>query len=793
MKRRIGLQLGGALGVLACALLVACGGGGGGGSPLPNSGGGGATSTPVVTPTPTIAPTSQATSVAVTAGVAAQASFGAISNGTTTVIQSATATLPVVSAAATANLSLSAALPSGDPTPSAHNVLLKRPQTLGAAATGLAYFALSFSAAEQVTETPGFTVVFPSGQPLPPEPTNYYYLVVYDPTGGLGTGWQEVSGPATPSASSLTFTPQAVSPAISLVANTTYIFGIVSTGTPLMTPSPSPSPTPTASPTPTTSPTSSPTATPTGTGTPTPAPGTAPTLPPVTNFRGWGPSDVANAFKFPVQSGYNGQGQTVAIVGDEVPASSDVNTYLSKFGVTGAIYTGSIVTVNVDGGAIPGSDSGGLGEATLDVETVSGLAPGATVRFYAIPDLSDQSFVDAYNQVLTDSGTSPVGVMSLSFGGCEGYNGANYTTAEHPVLENLATSGIAVVASSGDQGNECYLGQPSPGPQFTPGPNYPASDDSVIGVSGTQTDTSITSTVPWNDLNGATGGGVSSLFTPPPGQIGLSGLASQTFRNVPDVTLPSVKVAVELGGSMQTFDGTSWSAPETAAMLSEIFEYCGGPLPTTFTSPQNLFYKAYGRSTSDFVDVTGGNNQYNGTSPFFTAVAGPDNVGGLGEPLGIDVANTLCANHTPSMVRASRMARTVQGYAPAVARTLNNVPRVPGLRDLGPRNPNADTRIVLVLRSNPSLPSDLQNVASQLNAAGFRVTSATGMVIDAYAPASVVSGYFRSNLHDFAQGGAGTRFSNVSAVTIPAAIAPYVQGVITNNLIVARHFTHRIH
>ncbi len=536
---------------------------------------------------------------------------------------------------------------------------------------------------------------------------------------------------------------------------------------------------------------------------PTPAaslvPGTDPTLPPHSaSTSGWGPQDVANAFQFPVQSGYNGKGQTIAIFGDMSPAQADITQYLTYFNAAGAA-TGSFTVVPVTGGSTTG-DPGGLDEGTLDVETVAGLAPGANIRYYSVPTtLSDQDFINAYNAVLQDATQYNIHVFNISYGGCEAYQGVDYTNPDHSVLAQLAAAGIAVVASSGDQGNEC--GNPvAATPANVPGVNYPASDPNVIGVGGTQTTTSIASTLAWNDAvnanaGGASGGGVSVVFTPPPSQIGVAGFASQSMRNVPDIAFPAVGVALFVGGTgRQLKDGTSWSAPQAAALLAEIDEYCGGSISPSFASPQSLFYLAYARSPQAFVDDIGNNNNYlNNTAPSYTAKAGPDNVTGLGEPLGARVAATLCPNRTPQIVARSMALPISAAYGPSHDFVLNNVPRLPGLSDLGERAAAAPTRVVLVMRATPTMASDLQSVAAKLREAGFDVTSASGMVIDATAPAATLASYFRTSLHEYAQPGAGTRYANAAKMTLPAAIAPYVQSVVADNLRIARPMLERAH
>ncbi|HVA29539.1 MAG TPA: protease pro-enzyme activation domain-containing protein [Candidatus Baltobacteraceae bacterium] len=683
---------------------------------------------------------------------------------------------------------MSATVPTGDPTPSARNE--RGRFTLGIPNTPVAYFDFSVSNTVTITQSPGFTVVLPSSVTVT---AGNAYAVVY--AAGLTTGWEEVAGPVA-AGNTMTFPAAAVSPSpFTLTAGVHYIFAIVTTGTVVI-----PTPTPTPSPTPV------PTATPTGTGTATPAPTPtlAPTLAPTTNPNGFSPSQVANAFQFPVQSGYNGAGQTIVILGDYSPTQSDLNTYLAAFGITSA--GASFTTVPINGFVAPGTDTNGQGEATLDVETVAGLAPGATIEYYAMPSLTGSNFTLAYTQLTNDANAS---VMTASFGGCE-YSGYSDATQD-PLLAQAAAKGITMFASSGDQGNECFTGGT---PQFSPGPNYPASDPNVVGVGGQENFTaagtcpagpsgspSLTSVAVWNDCffssgQGASGGGVSTLFTPPPYQTGYG--ISTTFRNVPDIAMPAEGVAINLQGAWATYGGTSWSSPLAAAMTAEINEYCGGSMVfPAASSPVARFYTAFSRASSNFLDITTGNNQFATSTPFYSAATGYDNVTGLGAPYGMLVAAALCPSHVASAHPMTAMHGTaavaIDTYGVARDTSLGFVPHLAGTTDMGSRG-SAPVKVVLVMRATPTLASDEANVVSSLQAAGFTITQTfpNHLAIAASAPASTVDRYFQTSIHNVSQSQYGMRYANTAPVVLPASIARVVHGAIVDNLVIARWFHHRI-
>jgi len=504
-------------------------------------------------------------------------------------------------------------------------------------------------------------------------------------------------------------------------------------------------------------------------------------LPPISHgpSGGWGPYAVANAFQFPVQSGFNGAGTTVAIIGDNPPALTDLSGYLVPFNIT---FTGTYRVQPVGAGS-PMTDQGGLFESTLDIETVMGLAPGANIIYYSMPDASDQSFLGALNQILSDQQTN---VVSISYGGCESGNLATFDS----LLAQGASQGIAIAVSSGDWGDRCT-------PTSFPGVDYPASDPHVIGVGGTESSSSIASTRAWNDLlassgQTATGGGVSAYYALPQYQSGLAGEASTTNRNVPDVAMPADIVAVYYQGQWVGAVGTSWGAPQVAAQVAEIYQYCNA----AFVNPVNIFYHAYAVSGySDFLDVTTGNNRFKSDHTYFSAAPGFDNVSGIGIPLGMPIAQTICPNRVPvSLARATRGTLALVAHGPAAPTLVNNLADLRNLKDLGRRAADEPTRVALVLRATSSLAEDEQIVIASLRAAGIAVTEtyANHLVLNAEAPASVLANYLQTEFRNFEQGGHGIRYANVSPVVLPAAIAPYVQGLITDNLILTSPTPHRV-
>ncbi|MBV8117137.1 MAG: hypothetical protein JOZ01_04125 [Candidatus Eremiobacteraeota bacterium] len=409
------------------------------------------------------------------------------------------------------------------------------------------------------------------------------------------------------------------------------------TPTPAPTASPTPTPAPTASPTPsptaspTSTPTSGPTATPTATPTSTPKPTPTPTATatssagcnnaspdngPLTNSSGTLATGVAKPFDFPVQHGCNGAGYTAAVVIDDPVNTSYVATYLSASGVT---QTGTITNEAVDGGG-----SGDDAETDLDVQTISGLAPGANIIVYDIGSLGDQQIEDAYNKVLTDGKATAV---NSSFGGCESSD-TPFAESTNSIAQQGAAVGVEFSASSGDSGsNECSglgVSAPAGGPYFS----------SIGGIDFTDTSQGVLTSVTMGNVSGYSGGGgVSTVFALPSYQSGIAGMIT-SGRNQPDYSLPFYPVAVYTGGAWGEYLGTSWSSPASVALIIEANELHGTKLgwvdPTIYSLFSSTGYSQY------YTPCTSGNNgAYSCNASQYNQAAG------IGAPRGWALANAL--------------------------------------------------------------------------------------------------------------------------------------------------------
>lgn len=396
------------------------------------------------------------------------------------------------------------------------------------------------------------------------------------------------------------------------------------TATPTPTPTNSPTPTPTHSPTP--APTNSPTPVPTSTPG-TACTGSAPLNGPLSDSNGTLATGVAKPFDFPVQHGCNGTGYTAAVIIDDPVNTSYVHTYLQTAGVT---QTGTITNEAVDGGG-----SGDDPETDLDVETISGLAPGANIIVYDEGSLADQNIEDAYNQALSDGKAS---VINSSFGGCESSD-PTFESATNSIAEQGAAEGVTFAASAGDTGSdECGSSNNQEGVSAPAGDPYFTSIGGVnftYNSSGTLTSVTAGDASCGGGVNGTCygGGGVSTVVPLPSWQSGIAGVIS-SGRNQPDISLPFDYVAVYTGGAWAEYLGTSWSSPAAVALFTETDQLHGTKLGWLNQSIYGLFTQT-GYSTY-FTPCTSGNNiAYSCNGSQYNQAAG------IGTPKGWALANAL--------------------------------------------------------------------------------------------------------------------------------------------------------
>ncbi|HZP59689.1 MAG TPA: S53 family peptidase, partial [Opitutaceae bacterium] len=358
-----------------------------------------------------------------------------------------------------------------------------------------------------------------------------------------------------------------------------------------------------------------------------------------------GPGDMMAAYNAP--STLSGAGQTIAIIIDATVSNSDLQTFYSTVGSSQTVS--NITTILVNGGPTPTSQSNDGGEAALDVEWASGMAPGAKIRLYATHDLG-VSLQTAINMILSDAPANNITVVAMSFGAPESQPASLTSFSQNFAL--LAAANITAICSSGDGGSN--PNPSSPGDYGTGNAllcEYPASDPNVTGIGGTLitlspfTSTYVGESVFSTIHSGsgfASGGGVSTVFGRPAWQTdGGSVLGGNSMRCVPDVAViwegvttggqfePALMIQ---NGSAQGVGGTSLSCQiwaGIAALLNQARANAGmGPIGVLGPA----IYPLHG--TSAFNDITMGNNGA------YSAGPGYDLCTGLGSP---NIANLAAA------------------------------------------------------------------------------------------------------------------------------------------------------
>jgi Pro-kumamolisin, activation domain len=353
---------------------------------------------------------------------------------------------------------------------------------------------------------------------------------------------------------------------------------------------------------------------------------------------GYAPTDLRTAYDLnSLISSANGTGQTVAIFELDGYKASDVNSYLSYYGLGSPKYS----NVLVDG--VTNIAGSGAIEVELDMEVVSAIAPGASQKVYIGPNTA-QGVIDTYNRIVTDNIAK---VTSTSWGLCEFYLGTSELQALDNVFSQGAAQGQAFFAASGDAGaydcGDTNLGVDSP-----------ADDPHVVGVGGTNLQTGSGGSYmgesvwwdPWDTWRGpygtGSGGGLSGYFAQPSYQVGPGVINSYSngMRQVPDVSADadpntgySVYCSVTAAGCSPStpwimVGGTSAAAPLWAGIAADLNQYLIAHSKPTLGSASAALYRLFNTSQTytAYHDITINNNLY------YPATTGYDLATGIGTP-----------------------------------------------------------------------------------------------------------------------------------------------------------------
>ena len=339
--------------------------------------------------------------------------------------------------------------------------------------------------------------------------------------------------------------------------------------------------------------------------------------------------------------GFDGTGVPIGVFEQSDYKVADVQHFRAVNHLSAA--TISNVYVNTTASAMTTT---GAVEDNLDLDAISGVAPGSILTVYEGP--TDpvgggfSNFTDIWQQMINDNTTR---VLATAWGDCE----PHFTSAELTTLDNIfkqgAAQGQTVFAASGDEGPyDC---------QFTDktiSVDYPASDPYVVGVGGTSlylnSDSTYHNETAWScpycnlpparPYGLATGGGYSSFFDRPAYQQGR-GVNLSARRQVPDVAADadgatgfSVYCTSANAGCSGWFyeGGTSGSAPLWAGMAALIDQHLARLGVPGYIINNPMLYTLFKGPTPapSFHDITSGNNL------LYKAGAGYDLATGVGTP-----------------------------------------------------------------------------------------------------------------------------------------------------------------
>ena len=359
------------------------------------------------------------------------------------------------------------------------------------------------------------------------------------------------------------------------------------------------------------------------------------------------PSEIIKAYNGSTLT-VDGTGQSIAIVIDTFPKTTDLQSFWTKAGVNQSINNISMIQV------VSGKLAAPSGEETLDVEWSSSVAPGAKVRVYASLDLASNHLDQALQAVINDIPANPsIHQLSMSYGlgELDGSPAQNQTDSQY--YATLASKGVTCFASSGDDG--------STGGGTSLQAENPASDPSVTAVGGTSLNLNSSGAVSSETVWSGTGGGHSVQFSRPAWQTG-TGVPSGNDRLVPDVALPadpSTGCLVVLNGSSQQYGGTSWSAPTWAGFCSRINQARSAASLTPVGILGAKIYPLIG--TNNLRDITSGNNATSRSGGLYSAGTGYDLCTGVGVPNLANLVPTLAPTSgggSPNLTRDPNTAVT---------------------------------------------------------------------------------------------------------------------------------------
>ena len=318
-------------------------------------------------------------------------------------------------------------------------------------------------------------------------------------------------------------------------------------------------------------------------------------------------------------AGYDGTGQSIAVVGESDIIPTDISSFRSDFGLP----------ANAPKQILFGGDPGFTGaeiESNLDLEWSGAIAPKATIYYvYA---------TSAFNALVYAVAENVAPVISVSYAVCE--------SDSSPVFRSIAqqanAQGETIVAAAGDagaagcdiQGDLSFathgLSIQFPGnlPEVTAmgGTMFSEGTGTYWNTSNSSTGGSATSYIPevvWNETApgaglGAGGGGASATIAKPDWQTG-PGVPADGARDIPDLSLSSAGHDAYLityqGNNLYGVGGTSCAAPTMSGILALLNQYVvkqGVQKTAGLGNVNPQLYRMAQSAPTAFHDIVAGNN-----------------------------------------------------------------------------------------------------------------------------------------------------------------------------------------
>jgi len=399
------------------------------------------------------------------------------------------------------------------------------------------------------------------------------------------------------------------------------------------------------------------------------------------------PGDFATIYRVNLlySQGFDGAGQSIAVIGQTNITLSDVDAFRTASGLPK--FDPTLLLVPNTGSGLTCSSTGDTGEADLDVEWSGAIAKSANIIYvYAGVGTGGtcsnrtKNVFDALNYAITNN-IAPV--ISISYGNCEA-NLSGFVQTARQWAQQANAQGQTISGPSGDQGAaDCESatataaihglavdvpaaipevtgvggseftgdGTQCPGsPPSCPGGVSPADSPYWSGSSSPTSGASALGYIPetsWNDTTSsiqaggglaATGGGASTVFAKPSWQTG-QGVPNDSKRDVPDISLNASSghdpYLICSGGScvngfrdannnLNAVGGTSAGAPTFAAILAIINQ---ATQSSGQTNVNPTLYSMAASTPSAFHDITSGNNKVPCTSGTPNCPSGTASIG----------------------------------------------------------------------------------------------------------------------------------------------------------------------